>query len=153
MLETCGQHHFRFSIFLSSSVLDWSRPQLGLRLGPGGVGRFSSVVGSGSPAVGPLVWGPRRRRLGSLSAFRYIPFCCRFFGPPPPRDFTKSRGGGGHTRAHIREDLSTGYGLRFSTEIYWRKRFSTNTYRKLVLFLQKSPKSTNTSRSVWDNVI
>ena len=41
---------------------------------------------------------------------------------------------------YIREDLRTGYGLRFSTEIYRSKRFSTNTYRKLVLFLEKSPK-------------
>ena len=40
----------------------------------------------------------------------------------------------------IREDLSTGYGIRFSTEVYGRKRLSTNTYRKPVLFLQKSPK-------------
>ena len=39
-----------------------------------------------------------------------------------------------------REYLGTGYGLRFSTEIYGSKRFSTNTYRSLALFLQKSPK-------------
>ena len=31
----------------------------------------------------------------------------------------------------LREDLGTGYGLRFSAEIYGSKRFSTNTYRKL----------------------
>ena len=40
----------------------------------------------------------------------------------------------------LREDLRTGYGLRFSTEANGRKRFSTNTYRKLILFLLKSPK-------------
>ena len=51
---------------------------------------------------------------------------------------------------HIREDLSTGYGLRFSMEIYGRKRFSTNTYRKLVLFLQKSAE---TSGSLREKVI
>ena len=44
---------------------------------------------------------------------------------------------------YLREDLSTEYGLRFSTEIYGskrQKRFSTNTYRKLVLLLHKSSK-------------
>ena len=45
--------------------------------------------------------------------------------------------------AIIRECLSTGYGLRFSTEIFGSKREKTvfhETYRKPVLFLQKSPK-------------
>ena len=40
----------------------------------------------------------------------------------------------------VREYLSTGYGLRFSTKIYGangRKQFSTNTYMNIVL-LQKS---------------
>ena len=46
-------------------------------------------------------------------------------------------------------NLSTGYGLRSSTEIYGSKRenrcFPINTYRKLVLFLHKSP---NVSRNM-----
>ena len=40
----------------------------------------------------------------------------------------------------VREYLSTEYGLRFSEEIYGRKRFSTNTYRNRVCFLEKSSK-------------
>ena len=40
----------------------------------------------------------------------------------------------------VREDLSTGYGRRFSTEIYRSKREKTNTYWWRVLFLQKSSK-------------
>ena len=39
-----------------------------------------------------------------------------------------------------RSDVEYGYGLRFSTDIYGRKRFSTNAYRNIGLFLQKSPK-------------
>ena len=43
----------------------------------------------------------------------------------------------------IQRVLDTGYGLRFSTTTYGSKRekqrFSTNMYRKLVLFLQRSP--------------
>ena len=49
----------------------------------------------------------------------------------------------GWPRSVIRGYLRTGYGLRRSTEIYRskrEKRFPTNTCRKLVLFLQKSPK-------------
>ena len=46
------------------------------------------------------------------------------------------------------EDM--GKELRFSAEIYGRKRFSTNTYRKLVMFSHKSPE---TSGSLRDNVI
>ena len=45
-----------------------------------------------------------------------------------------------------RADLSTGYGLRCSTKIYGRKRFPTNTYRRLVLFLQKSPETSGSLR-------
>ena len=40
-------------------------------------------------------------------------------------------------------DLSTRYGLRFSTGASGRKRFSTNTYRKCVVFLLKSSNSGN----------
>ena len=50
----------------------------------------------------------------------------------------------------VREDSSTQYGLWFSAEIYGRKRFPTNTYRKLVLLLRKSPE---TSGSLRENVI
>ena len=35
----------------------------------------------------------------------------------------------------LRKDLSTGYGLRFSTGANRRKRFSANTYRNIGLFL------------------
>ena len=53
----------------------------------------------------------------------------------------------------LREDLSTGYRLRFSAEIYGSKRFSTNASGNIVLFLQKSPKSPETSGSLRENVI
>ena len=49
--------------------------------------------------------------------------------------------------ASVREYLSTGCGRRFSTEIYERERFSMKTYRKLVLFLQKSSKI---SGNLWE---
>ena len=50
-------------------------------------------------------------------------------------------------------DSSTGYGLRFSTEIYGRKWFSTNSCRKLFLFLENLRKSPATSGSFRNNVI
>ena len=58
----------------------------------------------------------------------------------------------------VREDLITGYGLRFSPEIYGSKRektVSTNTYRKLVLFVlcRHLRKSLGTSGSLQENVI
>ena len=55
----------------------------------------------------------------------------------------RSSGSARRSAAKLREYLSTGYGLQFSTEIYsganGRKQFSTKTYKKPVL-LQKSPK-------------
>ena len=51
---------------------------------------------------------------------------------------------------HVLISCGTGYGLRFPTEIYGnkrRQRFSTKAYRKLVLFLQKSPEI---SGSLWE---
>ena len=42
-----------------------------------------------------------------------------------------------------REYLSTAYRLRFSSGINWIKRFSTNTYRDIVLLLQTSPNITD----------
>ena len=53
----------------------------------------------------------------------------------------------------IRENLGTGYGLRFSAKIYGSKRERTvfhKTHRVLVLLLQESPK---VSGNVWENVI
>ena len=49
-----------------------------------------------------------------------------------------------------KEYSSMGYGLRFSTEVCGsgRERFSTKTYRKLLLFLQKSPKVSGSLREV-----
>ena len=51
----------------------------------------------------------------------------------------------------VREDLSTGTGsgfLRKSTGANGRKRFSTKTHRKLVLFLQESPKVSGNLREI-----
>ena len=54
----------------------------------------------------------------------------------------------------VREYRSPGYRLRFSTEIYRNKRFSANTYRKLVLFLQGYIRRySQTSGSLRENVI
>ena len=47
----------------------------------------------------------------------------------------------GKRRGDVKRGLEYGYGLRCSTEIYGRKRFSWNTYRKLALFLPKSPET------------
>ena len=45
-----------------------------------------------------------------------------------------------HWSIFLREYLSMGCGLWFSTGANGRKRFSTNTYRNIDLFLHKSPK-------------
>ena len=48
-------------------------------------------------------------------------------------------------RVSVREYLNTEYGLHFSTEIYGRKRFSTNTYREACFapteIFEKSPQA------------
>ena len=64
-------------------------------------------------------------------------------GAEPFERLKRHAGGGRPDRrrgAALREDLGTGYGLRFPTEIYGRKWFSTKTFRKPVLFLQTSLK-------------
>ena len=53
-----------------------------------------------------------------------------------------------HGKASPRGCSSTGYGLRFSAEsmgAHRRKRFSTKTYRNIVLFLLSSSRNLRTS--------
>ena len=60
--------------------------------------------------------------------------------PPPLRPLEDPRPKARGAHPLLREYVSTAHELRLSTEIYGGKRVSMNTHRKLVLFLQKSPK-------------